>query len=181
VTAGSALSALRARGLLHNLSMRFPDRPDGDASSDDVPRRAERRDAAEGLAERLLRLPAGHPSGADGGPVPAEGEPQEGDAEELVSHPPWPEDWVRREGPPEPGDTVADADDPEPDPEPQAGAAGEPEGGEPGVSRPAAGHPAAAAEPWASRGPYRPWFTVGEVPEPWFASEPDRPSRGPDG
>jgi hypothetical protein len=182
MTAGLALSASPACGLLHNLLMRFPDRPGSDASSDDVPRRAERRDAAQRLAERLLRLPAGHPSGADSGPAPAGGEPQEGDTEELVSHPQWPEDWVRREGLPERGDTASDADDPDPDPdlEPQAGAAGEPRSGGAGEGGAAAGHPSAAAEPRVSRGPYRPWFTAGEAPEPWFASEPSRPSPGPD-
>ncbi len=163
--------------------MRFPDRPDADASSDDIRRRADGRDPA-GLAERLLRLPAGHPSGADAAPAaadgdPADGHPDERDPEEAVSHLPWPDDWVRRESPPEPGNAADDAGEPEP----RADTGGQPGGGAPGIGRPAAERsPGAAAEPWASRGPYRPWFTVGEVPEPWFASEPDRPSGpGPDG
>jgi hypothetical protein len=164
--------------------MRFPDRPGTDASSDDIPRRSEGRDPAR-LAERLSRLPAGHPSGADGAPAtadgdPAGGHPDERDPDEAVSHLPWPDDWVRHESPPEPGDAADGAGEPEP----RADTGAQPEGGVPGTSRSSAEHSAAtAAGPWASRGPYRPWFTVGDVPAPWFASEPDRPSSppGPDG
>jgi hypothetical protein len=183
--------------------MRFRDSPGpdpADDSDDEVPGRPEGRDAAAGLAERLLRLPAEHPSGRgfprdlppgqhvpDGGPAPADGDRQqggrqqggraEGDPEQAVSHPPWPDDWVRHEDPPDPEDAAGDAGDPEPQV-----CSGQPETAEPGTRAGEAGHPAApAAEPWGSLGPYRPWFATGDLAEPWFTSEPDGPSSGPGG
>jgi hypothetical protein len=189
------LSALGGR-LLHNLLMRLPDRPDVSGPGDDIPRGPEGRDAAARLAERLLRLPAGHPSGgefprvvppdrhgadAESAPAdvdPEEGAREEGASEEAASHLPWPDDWISHDGPPAAGDAAGDGDEPES----QAGAGGQPDGGEPAVGGPAAEDSAAtAAEPWASGGPYRPWFTVGDVPEPWFANKPDRPSPDPGG
>jgi hypothetical protein len=145
--------------------MRFPDRPDIDPSSADSDGRAERRDGTPGLAERLLRLPAGHPSGADARPVPADSEP-----EDAVSHLPWPDDWVRHD---RADSGEADADEGEV----KADAGAEPESGRPGVDWPAAGRsPGAGAEVRESRGPYRPWFTDGDRAEPWFAGDPDWPS-----
>lgn len=173
------VARITAGALLHNLLMRFPDSPDIGPSSEDSDGRAARRDGTPGLTERLLRLPAGHPSGADARPVPADSEP-----EDAVSHLPWPDDWVRHDRP-DSGD-AADADQGEVKADDQgevkADAGGQPEGGKPGVDWPAAGRsPGAGAEVWESRGPYRPWFTDGDVAEPWFAGDPDWPSSGQGG
>jgi hypothetical protein len=133
------------------------------------------------MVERLLRLPAGHPSGADARPVPADGEP-----EDAVSHLPWPDDWVRHDEPepgnapdPEDGEVKADAGG---QPERGEDAGGRPERGEDGVGWSAAGRsPEVGAEAWQSPGPYRPWFTGGDVAEPWFAGDPDWPNSDPGG
>jgi hypothetical protein len=169
--------------------MRFPDRPDVDPSSDDSAARTERRGGAPGLAERLLRLPAGHPSGADARPARADTEP-----EDAVSHLPWPDDWVRHEGS-EPGDVADSADVADPadaadpaygadpaDGEVKAGAGGQPERGQDGAGWAEAGRsPVAGAEAREGRDPYRPWFTGGDAAEPWFAGDPEWPSSDPGG
>jgi hypothetical protein len=172
VATGLALPALPRNRLRHNFLMRFPDRPDIDPSSDG--HRREGQEAAPGLAERLLRLARGHPSGVDAVAAPAEG-----DQEEAVSHLPWPDDWVVHES----GDPVADADDTavnaEAGGQPESGRS---EGGERGAGWPVAGNsPDAAAGSGESRDPYRPWFTAGDAVEPWFAGDPDWPGSDPGG
>lgn len=152
--------------------MRFPDRPDIDPASEESADHGERRDGAPGLAERLSRLPAGHPSGADARPTTADSEP-----EDAVSHLPWPDDWVRHDAAPEPGDAADTGDG-----ELKADGGGQPERGEHGAGWPAARRsPGAGAEAWESRGHYRPWFTDGDAAEPWFAGDPDWPSSDPGG
>ncbi len=156
--------------------MRLPDRPDVSPSADDVSPR-EQGGRAVGLPERLLRLPAGHPSS---------------DRLDVVSHPAWPDDWTSddpydQEAGDDPGGAARDWAQREADGGEQA---------EPEADDPAGGFGADAAEgrataermpgagwsgdadgampiPGPGSGRYRPWFTAGGTPEPWFAAGPD--------
>jgi hypothetical protein len=150
--------------------MRRADSPEPDDSNDDVPWTPEQGGAA-GLPERLLRLPAGHPSSADARPSWTDsGE------EEMVSHPPWPEEWLSHDaGRPEPGGDAATGGDGQDEVAPEPDAGGAPAAGR--CSEPASGWHSSAdsdgLQPPAGRGPYRPWFTAGSAVEPWFAAGPD--------
>jgi hypothetical protein len=130
--------------------MRWTDLPaeggPGDAGASGL-----RRGEWEALRQRLERLPEGHPSSPDD---------EELDDEELDADP-----EARSAG-------QADADDNDRDrpADPERGQAG---------SRPrrgAAGSRAGEGDrhgtvPATGREPYRPWFTTGESPEPWFAGD----------
>ncbi|HXW43727.1 MAG TPA: hypothetical protein VEL03_03000 [Streptosporangiaceae bacterium] len=164
--------------------MQQADRPEAGRSGADS--RAGRPAQTHDLAARLLRLPAGHPSGDCAAPEPASDARGHSGAEPSVrpdADQPERENWWQRgPGPDEPGT----ADGPEP---------GEPEGGPDDGEESAgdeddeaadddrrAGRKAsgwlgerggrAAGGATASRGPYRPWFT-GDPGQPWFASGPD--------
>jgi hypothetical protein len=104
----------------------------------------------EELRRRLERLPEGHPSRPDDarGAATAEDPGDEGGA------PP---------GRPEPVDPGGK----ETDPERRTRGRGAADGGHPRAAGP--GNLGAPGD----REPYRPWFTEGEPPEPWFAAEPD--------
>jgi hypothetical protein len=137
-----------------------PDREPADAGAS-VLSRGEWDD----LRRRLERLPPGHPSRpGDEGEVQA----QDGRADQRR-----PAD----EGEDQAKEKAADQD--------RAGERGSP--GWRGVKDDGAGRP---REPGGHRErdagpllpgrrePYRPWFTAGEQPEPWFAADPD-PAAGP--
>ncbi len=153
------------------------------ASADDVSPR-EQGGRAAGLPERLLRLPAGHPSS---------------DRPDVVSHPAWPDDWTCDDPyDPEAGDDRGGAARDWSQPEADAGEQAEPgpvdpadrfgadapEGRATTDRTPGAGWSGdtqgAAPIPGPGSGPYRPWFTGGGTPEPWFAAGPDGLS-GPGG
>ena len=138
--------------------MRLPDRPEaGNLDS-------RQRD----LAERLLRLPDGHPSSPRGDWTPAPGEDadsvREHGAAELGSADAAPPERIAGdepdsdEAPTEEDQVAADpvADDPAArGPSAPARLAGQDAGGDGGDG----GHD-----------PYRPWFAGDSAPEPWFAA-----------
>jgi hypothetical protein len=98
----------------------------------------------EELRRRLERLPPGHPSHPDG-----EGAERADEDGRPTGQPSADPDAGQR----------AAADE-----------RGERPGGAAGRSRPG-GHDELAGQ--GKREPYRPWFTGGESPEPWFAADPD--------
>ncbi len=97
----------------------------------------------EDLRDRLERLPPGHPS-----------RPEEAD---LAGEDAADDDAA--------DDDAADG----PGPGPRRGV----KDGERERGSGARGHEAGRAVTPARREPYRPWFTAGESPEPWFAADPD--------
>ena len=151
--------------------------PGTNASADDVSRR-EQEGRAVGLPERLLRLPAAHPSS---------------DRLDVVSHPDWPDDWTCDDpyAPEAGGDPggVADRDwsqreadggeQAEPEADDQVGPSGadDPEGRAVTDRMPngqwSGDGDAAGPISGSGTGPYRPWFTAGGTPEPWFAAGPE--------
>ena len=95
------------------------------------------------LRQRLERLPPGHPSRPGDAD---EDQPEDGPADQ---------DHVGEDG--SPGRRGVEDE--------QAGRHREPGGH--------AEHDAGRAATPDRREPYRPWFTAGESPEPWFAADPD--------
>lgn len=122
--------------------MRWTDLPAGSGPADDGDSPVLRRGDWEDLRRRLERLPPGHPSAPDG-----DGEADEdGEAGERA-------------------DGQAGPDAGQDGPEPGRGRSGRPAAY---GSSDARGAPAAGGQ----REPYRPWFTAGETPEPWFYADP---------
>jgi hypothetical protein len=125
----------------------------------------------EDLRQRLGRLPPGHPSSAGYDELQS-GRPSSAGYEELPSG--LAGDEPEYAGLERPDDEPADR----PSAEKPAAGPGRPRPGRPWAERqpgqPDAG-PAWGAGGLAGRKePYRPWFTAGESPEPWFTAEPGR-------
>ncbi len=127
--------------------MRWTDLPPDRAAADsDAGASVPSRGEWDDLRRRLERLPPGHPS--------------------------------------RPGDAGQDQAEVRPDGQVQAGEGGSPAwrgvtDNEAGRHREPGGHrerDAGGAAAPGRREPYRPWFTAGEWPEPWFAADPDGPA-----
>ncbi len=139
--------------------MRWTDLP-ADRESADAGASALSRGEWDELRRRLERLPPGHPSRPDGEDGAAEGREAEATASEAQAD----------EGtdPPEPPGR--------PDLDPERGRPADP-----GQARERHAGPGDRARPGGhgdlgglgGREPYRPWFTAGEAPEPWFAADAD--------
>jgi hypothetical protein len=118
-----------------------------------------RRGEWDDLRQRLERLPAGHPSS------PHDSLPDDGDGPDDGD---WPGDAGSRPGPAE--SEPAETDDQEADPDTGRATRGPHAEGHRG------GSPDRHDGRWAAlpgqREPYRPWFTAGESPEPWFYPDP---------
>jgi hypothetical protein len=143
--------------------MRLSDRPwaDDDPDADGLSDGAAQPARSDELADRLTRLPPGHPSAdAAGGADRSGDEPASDDLDAYDLD----------------GDDL-DADDLD-DADPSLGeiGSGGPDGGAAGArGRPQRG--AADSSPWgelggptAARSPYRPWFGADGASDPWFAS-----------
>lgn len=131
--------------------MRWTDLPaeggPGDAGASGL-----RRGEWEALRQRLERLPEGHPSSPDD---------EELDDEEQDADP------AARSA----GQTDADDRGRDRPAAPERGQAGSrPRPGAVGASRAGASDGPGTVPP-AGREPYRPWFTSGESPQPWFAGD----------
>jgi hypothetical protein len=129
--------------------MRWTDLP-ADREPADAGAGALSRGEWDDLRRRLERLPAGHPSHPD-----AEGEARVGEA--LAS-----EDSGSPEAPEAPD--PRNGRDRGPEREARDRNAGEGGRDRPGTHGDLGG--------LGRREPYRPWFTAGESPEPWFAADP---------
>lgn len=126
--------------------MRWTDLP-AERGTPDAGASALSRGEWEDLRRRLERLPPGHPSRPDGG----------SDAE--------------ADGGGRPAEPPA-----QPAPEPEGGREAAPGEGRGRPERTAGRGGTAAHADLTGPGsgePYRPWFTAGESPEPWFAADPD--------
>ncbi len=145
--------------------MRWMDLPGGRGPADDGDSLVLRRGDWEDLRRRLERLPAGHPSsprgddGVDGDG--ADGDGADGDGAEEAGSSPEPAEAQDREV-----GRSEDRDAGERGQERRTRAAGR---GGPDGRAGRGGHDAAAD---GQREPYRPWFTSGESPEPWFYANP---------
>jgi len=163
--------------------MRKPDRPDSTRPGAD--NRADDRGHPADLAARLLRLPSGHPSGAE--------EPERDD--HVADTDRWWED-AQEAGSADFGGSRADDFDDAPTAERQgslddcgnatgaeddvAAETGDGHGGKAGRGLLGARDERPARFPASGREPYRPWFT-GESVQPWFASGSDALLPGADG
>jgi hypothetical protein len=158
--------------------MRWTDLP-ADRGSVDAGASVLARGEWDDLRRRLEQLPPGHPSRLDGeGRVDqaADGEgwvDQATDGEGRVDQAAAGEGRVDQATGGHGGDADGRRGGPDPDPErgPQGnhGDSRERHAGDTGPARP--GGPGDLAG-LGRREPYRPWFTAGESPEPWFAADP---------
>jgi hypothetical protein len=146
-----------------------PDRDPADGGAS-----AASRGEWDDLRRRLERLPPGHPSrpGDEGEIQAREGRADQGRADEEAEDPRADEEGEvqaeeRRADQARPGERGSPAWRGVRDDE-----AGRPR--EPGRHRERDAGPLLPGR----REPYRPWFTAGEQPEPWFAADPD-PAAGP--
>ena len=135
------------------------------------------------LRRRLERLPPGHPSRpGDEGEIRAQdglpGQSQADDEGEAQADDGRPDrSQADDEGEDQAEDRQADQGRPGERASPAWRGVRDDEAGRP---REPGGHRERDAGPLlpGRREPYRPWFTEGEPPEPWFAAEPD-PAAGP--
>jgi hypothetical protein len=143
--------------------MRWTDLP-RDRESPDADPPVLRRGEWDDLRQRLERLPAGHPSSPEGG-ARADGDNEAREDDEARA------DEARAD---EPRPDEAKPDESAPDERPES--EGRPDRRErpgPGGRSGRGGHDAGSAAADGRREPYRPWFTSGESPEPWFSADPD--------
>ena len=140
--------------------MRWTDLPGDRGPADDGDGPVLRRGDWEDLRQRLERLPAGHPSsprGDDG----MDGDWVDGERADEAGSSPEPAEVQDREV-----GRGEDRDAGEHDAGRGTRAAGR---GGPDGRAGRGGHDAGAG---GQREPYRPWFTSGESPEPWFYADP---------
>jgi hypothetical protein len=142
--------------------MRWTDLPPDSGAADGRASALSRGEWDE-LRRRLERLPDGHPSRPDGDPGATA---VEGFADEDLADMNLADENLADEGSVRPGPI-----------DPRDGKPVGPQRGTRGPASPDAGH----AQPGGlgdlggrgEREPYRPWFTEGGSPEPWFAIQPD--------
>jgi hypothetical protein len=147
--------------------MRWMDLP-ADRGSADAGASALARREWDDLRRRLEQLPLGHPSRVDGEGRADQEAAGEGGVDRTADGEGLAYEATAGQG---------GADEPRggPDPDPEGGRSGshgdfrERHAGDTGPARP--GGPGDLGG--LGRGePYRPWFTAGESPEPWFAADP---------
>jgi hypothetical protein len=137
--------------------MRPPDWASERGDSDERGAAGRARWARDDLRQRLDRLPDGHPSSPEYEELPGAGETGFGQPPEYGEL----ENAELENGEQDNGELAEGGDE---------GGDGRPAGRRAGDAgaRPAVGTGGLASR----RQPYRPWFTSGESPEPWFTADP---------